>query len=121
MIVTNANVLDSATGARWNNLHELPTHFQIRAVAAIAFFVLSLAAATATTTDVIFSCEEDEGEYADTDLETDRLVTFMEQRCWAEILEVAQFLSSALHLLAGFIRCFIALRVALMEVSLTKE
>jgi uncharacterized repeat protein (TIGR03803 family) len=48
-----------------------PTHFQIRAVAASAVFVLSLAAATATTTDVIFSCEEDEGEYADTDLETD--------------------------------------------------
>src|SRR6266508_2024546 len=48
-----------------------PTHFQIRAIAASAVFVLSLAAATATTTDVIFSSEEDEGEYADTDLETD--------------------------------------------------
>ena len=49
------------------------------------------------------------------------LVTFMEQRCSAEILEAAQFLSSAPHLLAGFIRCFIALPVAPMEVSLTKE
>jgi uncharacterized repeat protein (TIGR03803 family) len=41
--------------------------------AATLLFVLavSLTAATATTTDVIFSCEEDEGEYADTDLETD--------------------------------------------------
>jgi uncharacterized repeat protein (TIGR03803 family) len=48
-----------------------PTHSQIRAIATTAVFVLSLAAATATTTDVIFSCEEDEGEYADTDLETD--------------------------------------------------
>src|SRR5437867_1656132 len=48
-----------------------PTYFRIRAFAASAVFVLSLAAATATTTDVIFSCEEDEGEYADTDLETD--------------------------------------------------
>src|SRR5436305_10824332 len=48
-----------------------PTHFQIRALAASAVFVLSVPAATATTTDVIFSCEEDEGEYADTDLETD--------------------------------------------------
>jgi hypothetical protein len=48
-----------------------PTHSQIRAVAATAVFVLSLAAATATTTDVIFSLAEDEGEYADTDLETD--------------------------------------------------
>src|SRR5437868_10823990 len=48
-----------------------PTYFQIRAFAASAVFVLSLAAATATTTEVIFSCEEDEGEYADTDLETD--------------------------------------------------
>src|SRR5216110_1792535 len=47
------------------------THFRIRFVVATAVFVLSLAAATATTTDVIFSCEEDEGEYADTDLETD--------------------------------------------------
>ena len=34
-------------------------------------FAVSLTAATATTTNVIFSCEEDEGEYADTDLETD--------------------------------------------------
>src|SRR5207253_10252887 len=48
-----------------------PTHFQIRAFAASAVFVLSLAAATATTTDLIVSCEEDEGEYADTELETD--------------------------------------------------
>ena len=48
-----------------------PIRFQIGAVAATAVFVLSLAATNATTTDVIFSCEEDEGEYADTDLETD--------------------------------------------------
>jgi uncharacterized repeat protein (TIGR03803 family) len=34
---------------------------------------LSLTTAAATTTDVIFSFEEDEGEYADTDLETDSL------------------------------------------------
>src|SRR5438128_8380005 len=47
------------------------THFRIRAVAATAVFVLSLATATATTTDVIFSFNEDDGEYADTDLETD--------------------------------------------------
>src|SRR5436853_5504569 len=47
------------------------THFRIRAVAATAVFVLSVAAATATTTDVIFSFAEDDGEYADTDLETD--------------------------------------------------
>jgi uncharacterized repeat protein (TIGR03803 family) len=32
---------------------------------------LSLVTASATTTDVIFSFEEEEGEYADTDLETD--------------------------------------------------
>jgi uncharacterized repeat protein (TIGR03803 family) len=48
-----------------------PIHFPIRAVAVTAVFVLSLAAAAATTTNVIFSLEEDEGEYADTDLETD--------------------------------------------------
>src|SRR5207302_11117113 len=47
------------------------THFRIRAVASTAVFVLSVAAATATTTDVIFSFSEDDGEYADTDLETD--------------------------------------------------
>src|SRR5207247_10649314 len=47
------------------------THFRIRAVAATAVFVVSLAAASATTTNVIFSVGEDEGEYADTDLETD--------------------------------------------------
>ena len=32
---------------------------------------LSVATAAAATTDVIFSFEEDEGEFADTDLETD--------------------------------------------------
>ena len=48
-----------------------PIHFQIRAIALSAVFILSLAAATATTTDVIFSFDEDNGEYADTDLETD--------------------------------------------------
>src|SRR5438093_13639629 len=47
------------------------THFRIRAVAATAVFVLSVATASATTTDVIFSFAEDDGEYADTDLETD--------------------------------------------------
>src|SRR5438105_11951670 len=48
-----------------------PTRFRIGAVAVPAVFVLSLAAATATTTNVIFSFSEDDGEYADTDLETD--------------------------------------------------
>jgi uncharacterized repeat protein (TIGR03803 family) len=48
-----------------------PPYFRIRTVAATAVFVLSLATATAETTEVIFSCEENEGEYADTDLETD--------------------------------------------------
>jgi len=45
--------------------------FRIRAVVATAAFVLSVATATAVMTDVIFSLEENEGEYADTDLETD--------------------------------------------------
>src|SRR5437762_14099549 len=48
-----------------------PSYFPIRALAATAVFALSLATAAAATTDVIFSFEEDEGEYADTDLETD--------------------------------------------------
>src|SRR5437899_4492816 len=47
------------------------TYFQIRAVAATAVFALSLATVTAATTNVIYSFEEAEGEYADTDLETD--------------------------------------------------
>jgi uncharacterized repeat protein (TIGR03803 family) len=45
--------------------------FSITALAATAAFVLSVASAAAVTTDVILSFEEDEGEYADTDLETD--------------------------------------------------
>jgi uncharacterized repeat protein (TIGR03803 family) len=48
-----------------------PTYFWIRAVAATAVFVFSLASATAATTDVIFSFDEDEGAYPDSDLETD--------------------------------------------------
>src|SRR5436309_1076132 len=44
---------------------------RIRNTAAIFVIALSLVTAAATTTDVIFSFEEDEGEYADTDLETD--------------------------------------------------
>src|SRR5216110_1691529 len=47
------------------------TYFRIRGVAAAAVFAFSLATVTAATTDVIYSFEEDEGEYADTDLETD--------------------------------------------------
>src|SRR5437879_9935383 len=45
--------------------------FSISAVAVTAAFVLSVASAAAVTTDVIFSFQEDGGEYADTDLETD--------------------------------------------------
>src|SRR5439155_26726726 len=50
---------------------KLSIYFRIRAVAATAVFALSLATATAATTNVIFSFEEDNGEYADTDLDTD--------------------------------------------------
>ena len=42
-----------------------------KAVTLLFVLGLSLTTATATSTDVIFSLEEDEGEYADTDLETD--------------------------------------------------
>jgi uncharacterized repeat protein (TIGR03803 family) len=48
-----------------------PTYFRIGAVAAAALFVLSVATATAATTEVIFSFDEDEGAYPDSDLETD--------------------------------------------------
>jgi uncharacterized repeat protein (TIGR03803 family) len=48
-----------------------PTYFRLRAVAATAVFALSLATVTAATTNVIFSFEGGNGEYADTDLETD--------------------------------------------------
>ena len=40
-------------------------------VAPLFVIALSLVTAAATTTDVIFSFDEDDGEYADTDLETD--------------------------------------------------
>ena len=48
-----------------------PTYLQIRTAGAVAIFLLSLATVSATTTDVIFSFDEDDGEYADTDLEVD--------------------------------------------------
>jgi uncharacterized repeat protein (TIGR03803 family) len=44
---------------------------RIKHATPIFVIALSLVTATATTTDVIFSFEEQEGEYADTDLETD--------------------------------------------------
>jgi len=44
---------------------------RIKITAPVFVMALSLVAATASTTDVIFSFEEEEGEYADTDLETD--------------------------------------------------
>ena len=44
---------------------------RIKKAAPIFVIALSLVTAKATTTDVIFSFEADEGEYADTDLETD--------------------------------------------------
>src|SRR5207244_13534898 len=40
-------------------------------LAPLFVIALSLVTATAATTDVIFSFNEDDGEYADTDLETD--------------------------------------------------
>jgi uncharacterized repeat protein (TIGR03803 family) len=44
---------------------------RIKNVAPLFVIALSLVSATATTTEVILSFEEEEGEYADTDLETD--------------------------------------------------
>ena len=44
---------------------------RIKNAAPVFVIALSLVTASATTTDVIFSFEEEEGEYADTDLETD--------------------------------------------------
>jgi len=44
---------------------------QIKRATLLFVIALSVTTAAATTTDVIFSFEEDEGEYADTDLETD--------------------------------------------------
>ena len=44
---------------------------RIKNAAPLFLIALSLVTASATTTDVIFSFEEEEGEYADTDLETD--------------------------------------------------
>ena len=50
---------------------KFPRYLWIRTGAAIVVFTLSLATVTAATTHVIFSFGEGEGEYADTDLETD--------------------------------------------------
>src|SRR5437016_952125 len=47
------------------------TLIRFKNVAPLFVIALSLVTATATTTDVIFSFGEDDGEYADTDLETD--------------------------------------------------
>jgi len=44
---------------------------RIKNAAPVFVIALSLVTARATTTDVIFSFEEEDGEYADTDLETD--------------------------------------------------
>src|SRR4030095_5034193 len=44
---------------------------RIKNAAPVFVIALSLVTATATTTEVILSFEEGEGEYADTDLETD--------------------------------------------------
>lgn len=44
---------------------------QLNKVALLFVIAASVTAVSATTTDVIFSFEEDNGEYADTDLETD--------------------------------------------------
>ncbi len=44
---------------------------QVKRATLVFVIALSVTMAAATTTDVIFSFEEDEGEYADTDLETD--------------------------------------------------
>jgi uncharacterized repeat protein (TIGR03803 family) len=46
-------------------------NLQLNKMALVFAVALSVTTVTATTTDVIFSFEEDEGEYADTDLETD--------------------------------------------------
>jgi uncharacterized repeat protein (TIGR03803 family) len=46
---------------------------RIKSVAPFFVIVFSLVTASAATTDVIFSFEEDDGEYADTDLETDSI------------------------------------------------
>ncbi len=82
---------------------------------------LSLVTATATTTDVIFSFEEDNGEYADTDLETDSSGKIHGRPCLAAIMEVARCFSSARHLTDGFRMSCRASLGAPMEASRTKE
>src|SRR4051812_16836983 len=47
------------------------TLIRIKNAAPVLVIALSLITVRAATTDVIFSFEEEEGEYADTDLETD--------------------------------------------------
>ena len=98
-----------------------PTYFRIRAVAVTAVFALSLATATAATTNVIFSFEEDEGEYADTDLETDSAGNI-----YGTTVLGGDFGGGTVFQLSptanGWVHtCSTASRVAPMEASRTKE
>ena len=70
-----------------------PTNFPISAIAATAVFVLSLAAATATTTDVILAVKKIKANTPTPIWKRTALVTFTVRQCSAEILEVAQFFS----------------------------
>jgi uncharacterized repeat protein (TIGR03803 family) len=62
------NFTSTRTGKEGRAMNAL---IRFKNVAPLFVIALSLVTATATTTDVIFSFDEDDGEYADTDLETD--------------------------------------------------
>ena len=94
---------------------------QVKRATLVFVIALSVTTAAATTTDVIFSFGEDEGEYADTDWRQTAPVTSMARRSLAAILEAARFFSSLPLLMDGCTRCSTALRAVSMEVNRTKE
>src|SRR5437773_567241 len=94
---------------------------RIRNTAAVFVIALSLVTAAATTTDVIFSFEEDEGEYADTDLEREWLGTSTARQCWEESSEAARFSNSARRLTDGSKPCSIASPAARMALAQARE
>jgi uncharacterized repeat protein (TIGR03803 family) len=70
-VITGRKFLTQRAGVVGIICMNASTYLRIRTGAATAIFVLSLATLSAATTDVIFSFAGNDGEYADTDLETD--------------------------------------------------
>ena len=93
---------------------------RIKNAAPVFVIALSLVAASATTTDVIFSFEEEEGEYADTDLETDNAGNIYGTTVLGGEFGGGTVFNSAPLLTDGSTLCFTVSPAARMEASRTK-